>query len=174
MATYKQTAIVRRPDTPLEFATIQQRPLPPPDLLISLSAGRPAAIRRYSDDAVVQWWPDGFVKVFQADGIELEFWAKPTLSDAANYRLWGGSQGAGFFKFNGDGSVYGRCFGGNYYWGPELHDDTPEVGVEMFAEQNADGAWEFYEDDEEDEDEDEWDADSYHDICHCRGCDQCD
>jgi hypothetical protein len=144
LTTYEQTAIVYRPDTPLEFTTIAPRPLPPYELVPALDAGKPVAILRYTDDAIIQWWPDGLTKVVQADGVQLYFWAKPTMCDAIDYRYWKGAQGAGFFKFNNDGSVYAHCFGTTSYWGPNWADGhPPEIGLELESIERPDGAWDF-------------------------------
>lgn len=144
LTTYEQTAIVYRPDTPLEFTTIAQRPVIPYDLIPALEAGKPVAIRRDSDDSMIQWWPDGLTKVIQAeDGVQLYFWPKPTMCEAMDYRHWRGKQGAGFFKFNNNGSVYGRCFGTNCYWGPNSDYGQPEIGERLESVEQPDGTWIF-------------------------------
>ena len=166
--SYEQTALVYMPDSSMEFATMARRPLPPPEQVHMLETGTPVAIRRYSDDAVIQWWPDGLVKMVAADGVKTYFWSKPTLADAVGYSKLTDYEGRGFFKFNGDGSVYGRCFGGKYYWGPDEEYTNPEMGEILMSQQDMDGYWTFVDEyDEADE------MNSYHDICHCRGCDRC-
>jgi hypothetical protein len=143
VSTYDQTAIVYRPDTSIEFATIARRPTPPADLIDSLEQGHPVAIRRSKDDAEIQWWPDGLVKIVQADDVELYFWSKPSLRDAMDYRQWNGAQGPGLFKFNSNGSVYGKCFGSTCYWGPTINEYTPEEGEPHVGMQADDGTWTF-------------------------------
>jgi hypothetical protein len=166
MTTYDQTALVYRRDTPLEFATIARRPVLPPELLPALENGHPAAIRRYSDDAEIQWWPDGLVKVIQTDGVQLYFWSKPTLRDAMDYRQWNGAQGPGFFKFNSDGSVYAKCFGSTCYWGPDLPGYyAPENGAQLVSMQANDGTWIF---EEWGDDMEESDDDYRYRDCECR------
>ena len=168
LTTYEQTAIVYRPDTPLEFSTIAPRPVIPYELVPALETGCPVAIYRHSDNAIIQWWPDGLAKVVQEDGVQLYFWAKPSMCDAMDYRHWKGGQGAGFFKFNNDGSVYARCFGTNCYWGPNWNEGQPELGEALESIERPDGTWEFVNgvaDSSDDED-----SDDYHREYRSRTC----
>lgn len=166
---YEQTALVYRCESHLEFATIAMRPMPPEELVDVLNSGTPVAIRRYSDDAVVEWWPNGLVKIVDPDGLKTYFWNKPTLADAVSYSKLVEDKGRGFFKFNDNGSVHGHCFGANYYWGPDLRMwVAPEMGEVLMSQQDMDGNWSFIgEDDYDEEDEEDEEAGDFV-GCHCK------
>jgi hypothetical protein len=164
--SYEQTALLYRPTSHLEFSTILRRPVPPPELVEILETGTPVAMQRYLDDAVIQWWPNGLVKVVQTDGAEQHFWRKPALGDAVKYRSWWSEMSRGFFKFNSDGSVDAHCFEANYHWGADIREAAPEEGAIMTSQQDMEGDWSFFLDEGEDEgedDENDWGA-----RCYCQ------
>ena len=117
LKTYKQTAEIHYNFSNLVFTSIEERPVPPYDLLTALEkTGKPQGYYDYTREGnFIMWFPDGKVNEYCSNCVKI-FYPKPTLEDAIKYK------GKGFWKFNSDGTVILNAFDNNYIYFPDVYE----------------------------------------------------